>query len=158
MEERQDLISRQVAIDLVKDVCDAIMSGCESWYDPETEDEVYKDIREVDAILKCNKEIRIALRNMPPSQPDNQIHLCDSCGYSYPECPSESNDVIFGNGNGNDNICACGKYKPSAQKKGYTKADYIMALHKEYGCSLARAEEAHQKSLEYLRNTSMIKG
>lgn len=47
---------------------------------------------------------------------------------------------------------------PSAQKKGYTKADYIMALHKEYGCSLARAEEAHQKSLEYLRNTSMIKG
>ena len=70
MEERQDLISRQVAIDLVKDVCDAIMSGCESWYDPETEDEVYKDIREVDAILKCNKEIRIALRNMPPSQPE----------------------------------------------------------------------------------------
>lgn len=47
---------------------------------------------------------------------------------------------------------------PSAQKKGYTKADYIMALHKEYGCSLARAEEAHQKALEYLRNTSMIKG
>ena len=32
---------------------------------------------------------------------------------------------------------------PSAQKKGYTKADYIMALHKEYGCSLTRAEEAH---------------
>ena len=98
------------------------------------------------------------LRRLQPAQPDNQIHLCDSCGYSYPECPSESNDVIFGNGNGNDNICACGKYKPSAQKKGYTKADYIMALHKEYGCSLARAEEAHQKSLEYLRNTSMIKG
>lgn len=47
---------------------------------------------------------------------------------------------------------------PSAQKKGYTKADYIMALHKEYGCSLARAEEAHQKALEYLRNTSMMKG
>ena len=46
----------------------------------------------------------------------------------------------------------------SAQKKGYTKADYIMALHKEYGCSLTRAEEAHQKALEYLRNTSMMKG
>ena len=46
----------------------------------------------------------------------------------------------------------------SAQKKGYTKADYIMALHKEYGCSLARAEDAHQKALEYLRNTSMMKG
>ena len=47
---------------------------------------------------------------------------------------------------------------PSAQKKVYTKADYIMALHKEYGCSLARAGEAHQKALEYLRNTSMMKG
>ena len=47
---------------------------------------------------------------------------------------------------------------PSAQKNGYTKDDYIMALHKEYGCSLARAEEAHQKALEYLQNTSMMKG
>ena len=65
-----DLISRQAAIELVKDVCDAIMSGCESRYDPETEDEVYTDIREVDAILKCNKEVRIALRNMPSAQPD----------------------------------------------------------------------------------------
>lgn len=64
-----DLISRQAAIELVKDVCDAIMSGCESWYDPETEDEVYKDIREVNAILKCNKEVRIALRTMPSVQP-----------------------------------------------------------------------------------------
>ena len=64
-----DCISRQAAIELVKDVCDAIMSGCESWYDPETEDEVYTDIREVDAILKCNKEVRIALRNMPSVQP-----------------------------------------------------------------------------------------
>lgn len=32
-----DLISRQAAIDLVRDVCDAVMSECESWYDPETE-------------------------------------------------------------------------------------------------------------------------
>ena len=72
-----DTISRADAIDLVRDVCDAIMSGCESWYDPETEDEVYKDIREVDAILKCNKEIRIALRNMPSAQPE-QIR-CKDC-------------------------------------------------------------------------------
>lgn len=46
----------------------------------------------------------------------------------------------------------------AALKKEYTKADYIMALHKEYGCSLAKAEKAHQKALEYLRNTSMMKG
>ena len=64
-----DLVSRQAAIELVKDVCDAIMSGCDSYYDPETNDEVYKDLLEVDAILKCNKEIRIALRNMPSAEP-----------------------------------------------------------------------------------------
>lgn len=74
-----DLISRKAAIDLVKDVCDAVMSGCESWYDPETGDEVYKDLREVDAILKCNKEVRIALRNMSPAQPEPQWIPCEDC-------------------------------------------------------------------------------
>ena len=44
------------------------------------------------------------------------------------------------------------------QSKAYTKADYIMALHKEYGCTLTRAEEAHDKALEYLRNKAIIKG
>ena len=79
-----DLISRQAAIDLVRDVCDAVMSGCESWYDPDTGDEVYKDIREVDAILKCNKEIRIALRSMPSAQPERKPIIrcwCPKCGF-----------------------------------------------------------------------------
>lgn len=44
------------------------------------------------------------------------------------------------------------------QPKAYTKADYIMALHKEYGCTLTRAEEAHDKALEYLRNKAIMKG
>lgn len=43
-------------------------------------------------------------------------------------------------------------------KKEYTKADYIMALHKEYGCDLTRAEKAHNKALEYLRDTAILKG
>lgn len=63
-----DMISRKDAIDLVKDVCDAIMSGCDSHYDSETGDEVYNDILEVDAILKCNKEIRIALANLASAE------------------------------------------------------------------------------------------
>ena len=54
-------------------------------------------------------------RGLTDAQPDNQINLCDSCDYSYPDCPSKDDDVIFGNGIGNDNICACNKYKPSAQ-------------------------------------------
>lgn len=31
------------------------------------------------------------------------------------ECPCEKDDVVFGNGKGNDNICACNKYEPSVQ-------------------------------------------
>ena len=48
---------------------------------------------------------------------------------------------------------------PSAQpEKGYAKADYIMALHKEYGCDLDTAEKAHDMALEYLRSVSKMKG
>lgn len=58
---------------------------------------------------------KIAIDKLSSAQPDNQINLCDSCDYSYPECPSEKDDVIFGNGIGNDNICACNKYQPTIQ-------------------------------------------
>ena len=44
------------------------MSGCSSHYDEEMGDEVFDDIHEVATILKCNKEIRIALRHMPSAQ------------------------------------------------------------------------------------------
>lgn len=71
-----DLISRQAAIGLVRDICDAVMSGCESMYDSEIEEEVYKDIREVDAILKCNKELRIALRNLRSAEPEQRWIPC----------------------------------------------------------------------------------
>ena len=86
-----DLIERQAAIDLVRDVCNAVMSGCESLHDPETEDEVYEDIREVDAILKCNKEVRIALRNMPSAQQD--CTECEEYDQTTHSCPKYC-DVI----------------------------------------------------------------
>lgn len=66
-------------------------------------------------MLWGHRDIIRTLKNLPSAQPDNQTNLCDSCDYSYPDCPSEKNDVIFGNDIGNDNICACNKYKPSAQ-------------------------------------------
>lgn len=48
---------------------------------------------------------------------------------------------------------------PSAESvKAYTKADYIIALHKEYGCTIMMAEEAHNKALEYLRSKARMKG
>ena len=87
----KDTISRTDAIELVKDVCDAVMSGCKSHYDSEVGDAVYDDILEVDAILKCNKEIRKALKGMPSVQPDAisvdwiQKYADDWCdiGYAY---------------------------------------------------------------------------
>ena len=100
-EPMDDLISRQAAIDLVKDVCDAIMSCCGSHYDEETDDEVYDDIREIDAILKCNKEMRIALKNMPSAESERKtgkwtdavlpndngglpVQVCDQCNTFFP--------------------------------------------------------------------------
>lgn len=55
------------------------------------------------------------LRALPSAQPNIQTHLCDSCKYSYPDCPSKPSTVLFGNGVGQDNICACNDYLPSAQ-------------------------------------------
>lgn len=49
-------------------------------------------------------------------------------------------------------------YTNDAQEKGYTKADYIIALHREYGCDLKTAEKAHDYALEYLRSLSKLKG
>ena len=82
-----DLISRQDAMELVRNVCDAIMSGCDSYYDTETGDEVYKDILEVDAILKCNKEIRIALKNMPsaPLYTEDELQTMQDLEWSQME-------------------------------------------------------------------------
>lgn len=50
------------------------------------------------------------------------------------------------------------KISSAQPEKRYTKADYIMALHKEYGCPLEAAEKAHDAALEYLRSLSRLKG
>ena len=65
-------------------------------------------------------EIQDVLESLPSAQPEriqnNAVHLCDSCQYTYVTCPSHGNDAVFGDGKGNDNICACNKYRPiSAQ-------------------------------------------
>ena len=95
MEERQDLISRQAAID--GKISIQRTNGVEMYSDEAVQVEY--------------------LKALPSAQPDNQVNLCDSCTYQYPDCPSKPDDVIFGNGKGNDNICACNKYKPSAQQE-----------------------------------------
>lgn len=66
-------------------------------------------------VFSTARKCMVTIEELPSAQPDNQINLCDSCDYSYPDCPSKNGDVIFGNNIGNDNICACNKYNPSAQ-------------------------------------------
>lgn len=41
---------------------------------------------------------------------DNKVNLCDSCKLNYPDCMSDN--IIFGDGKGDDNICACNTYTP----------------------------------------------
>ena len=95
------------------------------------------------------------LKALPSALPDNQINLCDSCDYSYPECPSEKDDVIFGNGIGNDNICACNKYKPFAQperKKGrweQVEVSYLSDMDAEIKESMAIASMFCPKCKRY---------
>lgn len=68
--------------------------------------------------------------SLTSAQPDNKVNLCDSCRFTYPSCPSETQDVIFGNGIGNDNICACSKYEPLKQKN--TTDELIQCKDCEY--------------------------
>ena len=75
MNRMSDLISRQDAIDLVRDVCDAILSECGCHYDSEVEGEVYDDIHEVSTILKCNKAIRKSLMDLPSAQPYTEAEI-----------------------------------------------------------------------------------
>ena len=104
-----DLISRRAAIDAANDwLLDCL--------------KVQKQSRSCGLIRR--------LEDLPSAQPENQVHLCDSCRHVYPECPSGKNDVIFGNGKGNDNICACNKYDPSAQPEQSEPCDLCSNLEK----------------------------
>ena len=59
-----DLVSKDSIIDLVKRTAIEILEQCKCRYEPEIEDYVYDDIREVDAVLKFNKVIQVAINNM----------------------------------------------------------------------------------------------
>ena len=134
-----DLISRQAAIDALANlvphaICDV---ATESYTNGLTD--AYN--------LICQ---------LPPAQPDNQTNLCDSCNYSYPDCPSKNDDVIFGNGIGNDNICACNKYKPSAhpeRKKGrWISLDDFRGRYNEFGYKCSECGEQSDYEENYCPN------
>lgn len=47
---------------------------------------------------------------------NNRIHLCQSCHKEYPNCDANNDDIVFGDGIGNDNICCCNKYLPLVER------------------------------------------
>ena len=59
-----DLVSKDSVMDLVKKTSIEVLEQCKNHYEPEIDDYVYDDIREVDAILKLNKAIHVAINNM----------------------------------------------------------------------------------------------
>ncbi len=121
-----DLISRQDAIDALEKVAELF-----PWKVPGNRDS-YDNYNEAwnDAIGRAEIEIEKLPSAQPKTIQNNAVHLCDSCQYTYVTCPSHGNDAVFGDGKGNDNICACNKYRPiSAQpdiaEKLYQSKCYI---------------------------------
>lgn len=47
---------------------------------------------------------------------NNHIHLCQSCYKEIANCDADNNDIMFGDGTGNDNICCCNKYLPIMER------------------------------------------
>ena len=43
---------------------------------------------------------------------DKKINLCASCKFGISTCAANYEDLSFGNGWGNDNVCGCKVYKP----------------------------------------------
>ena len=43
----------------------------------------------------------------PEWHAESDIHACNDCGQTYPQCTAEPNDIIFGTGPGLDNVVFC---------------------------------------------------
>ena len=48
---------------------------------------------------------------------NNRVNLCDSCVYVFAECGATYKDMLFGDGKGHDNVCACACYTPIRTRK-----------------------------------------
>ena len=161
MSQNDDLISRQAAIDALWKALYEYEDKTEKQFQ-ESEDLDLKDWFLHRIFVQNMSDIdRQTILNLPSAQPERltdddfetiRIHLSaikeTLCNQQRWEEAEEYQRII-------DRFMAFASAQP---EKLYTKADYIMALHKEYGCSLTRAEEAHNKALEYLQEEMMMRG
>ncbi len=56
---------------------------------------------------------------------DTKKNLCPECCYCFPECPATENDIIFGDGIVNDNICYCEKMIPKLENINIKKLEIV---------------------------------
>lgn len=59
-----DLLDKDLVLDTIKRICIEVLEECDSHYDCDICDYVYDDTKEVNAILRVNKAIRAAIKNM----------------------------------------------------------------------------------------------
>lgn len=64
---------------------------------------------------------------------NNEIHLCMSCVYDFPDCPSLEHDVDYGDAVGCDNICACAKYEPYYTKDDNERLSQTWVITQKHG-------------------------
>ncbi len=84
---------------------------------------------------------------------DNKVNLCDSCRKHYPDCDVGEGDIIFGIGEGKDNVCACSKYRPwYAPKSRWTSDDTPWKRLNGLVMDINPAEIADQISRDNLKN------
>jgi len=65
--------------------------------------------------------MKIVIKEIDGSVIGNKVNLCDSCKHEYPVCVAGSADVLFGDGEGNDNVCCCALYAPIKCKREVTE-------------------------------------
>jgi len=71
--------------------------------------------------------MKLVIKEIDGSVIGNKVNLCDSCKQEYPVCVAGSEDVFFGDGAGNDNVCCCALYAPIKCKREVTA--WSMSTH-----------------------------
>ena len=86
------------------DELDTLLDGVEA-----DNDALCEIIEKLKGDKSMNNLESVVLENLKKAH----INICMGCRYTYPECPSESQDALFGD---YDNICACAKFKPCVSR------------------------------------------
>ena len=79
------------------------------------------ELQRHERVQKRGDGMKIVIKEIDGSVIGNKVNLCDSCKHDYPVCVAGSADVLFGDGEGNDNVCCCALYAPIKCKREVTE-------------------------------------